>query len=291
MPEIVGNEDRLWLMMRHARRVRRVRPAAIAIVDRLVSKIDRLTHGGASAIWQKQVPWYLGKYLVEPISKGVVALDDCRLDTNDDTFTTFLRGSLWLHRYEEPERLAIVRFLDPALPVIELGASVGAITCLINRRLNDPRAHVAVEPAAELHPQLARNRELNRAGFTILHAGVGYDRDVLRFSSGGDNLEGRVSAGETGGAEVTAVTLEALLDRFDFSRASLVCDIEGMEVDLLDREADVLAERIAWIFIELHGWMYGEATVDRLVRQLEGQGFRHVWTRSATYVFRNTRLT
>jgi FkbM family methyltransferase len=244
------------------------------------SKIDRLVGGR-----------YLGNFVVEPIFKGVNALDDCRPGTNDDTFTTFLRGALCLHRYEEPERLAIVRFLDPALPVIELGASVGAITCLINRRLKDPRGHIAVEPAAELHSRLSRNRELNRGGFTIVHAGVGYGSDALRFSSGGDNLEGRVSSERAGGAEVAAVTLQGLLDRFNFPRASLVCDIEGMEVDMLDREASVIAERIAWIFIELHGWIYGEATVHRLVHQLEEQGFTHVWTRSAAYVFRNTRLT
>ena len=288
MAELIAKDDRLRLMIRHSWRVRRLRPALIAVIDRVVATVDRLTRGAAATqVWQKQVPWYIGKYLVEPVNRGIVRLDDCKLDTNNETFTTFTRGSLWLHRYEEPERLAIVRFLDPNLPVLELGASVGAMSCLINRRLRHPDAHVAVEPSPQLMPLLARNREVNRASFTSVQAAVAYDSASLGFSPGLDNLEGHVDV--DGGVTVPTATVTELLDRFRFERASLVCDIEGMEVQLWAHESHVIAERVAWLIIELHPWIYGQDTADRLIEQFKSQGFSHEWTRSCTFVFRNAR--
>ncbi len=287
MAEPIANEDRLWLMIRHAWRVRRFRPALIAVIDRIVSKMDWLVRGAASRVWQKQLPWYIGKYLVEPVNRGIVPLDNCKLDTNNETFTTFLRGSLWLHRYEEPERLAIVRFLDPDLPVLELGASVGGMSCLINRRLSNPEAHVAVEPSPQLLPLLARNREVNRASFTSVQAAVAYGSASLSFSPGPDNLEGRVDV--DGGVTVPTATVQELLDRFRFERVTLVCDVEGMEVELWAHESHVIADRVAWLIIELHSWIYGQGTTDSLIEQFKSQGFSHVWTRSCTFVFRNTR--
>lgn len=283
----IVNEDRLRLMFRHSLRVRRFRPVLIAVVDRVVAKVDWLVRGAASRVWQKQLPWYIGKYLVEPVNRGIVPLDDCKLDTNNDTFTTFLRGSLWLHRYEEPERLAIVRFLDPDLPVLELGASVGVMSCLINRRLRHPDAHVAVEASPQLMPLLARNREVNRASFTSVHAAVAYGSASLSFAPGLDNLEGHVDI--DGGVAVPTTTVGELLDRYGFERATLVCDIEGMEVKLWAHESQVIAERVAWLIIELHSWIYGQDTTDRLIEQFQEHGFSHEWTRSCTFVFRNTR--
>lgn len=291
MPELATDEDRLRMMFRHAWRVGRVRPAVIAIGDRVLWKVDGLTGGAAWRAWQKQLPWYLGKYIVEPLHGGIVALDDCRLDTNNETFTTFQRGSLWLHRYEEPERIAIVRFLDPDLPVVELGASIGAISCLINRRLRDRTRHVAVEPSAELLPLLERNRQLNDAGFVSVHAAVAYGAGGMRFEHSVDNLEGHMVAVEGVCDAVPTVTLGELLDRFRFERATVVCDIEGMEVQLLERESDILNARVAWLIVELHPWIYGQDTADRLVDRLQSGGFVHLWTYSSTFVFRNTLLT
>lgn len=274
-------EDRLMMLVRHAWRVRRLRPAIIAIAD-------RLARGRVKEFWLRQLPWYLGKYWVERVCGGVIALDDCRLDTNGQVFTTFERGSLWLQRYEDPERVAIARFLEPDLPVVDLGASVGALSCLVNRRLQRPTAHVAVEPNAALISSLERNRELNRASFAIVHAALAY-AGAAGFAPGADNLEGRVIHDAGSGPVVRTVTLGQLLDQFGFDRVTLICDIEGTETELLAHEAETLADRVSTFIIEFHPWIYGVERVRELVQQLRQAGFDEIWTQYGTYVFKNTR--
>src|SRR5438270_4743065 len=49
-----------------------------------------------------------------------------------------------VRRYEVQE-LAALQYLDPALPVVELGGCMGVISCVANRRLRHPEDHVVVE--------------------------------------------------------------------------------------------------------------------------------------------------
>src|SRR4051812_34087897 len=64
---------------------------------------------------------------------GVVALDGCRFDLTK--VAPDVRNLLLSGEYERPERASLRTFVDPTLPVIELGASIGVISCLTNRLL------------------------------------------------------------------------------------------------------------------------------------------------------------
>jgi FkbM family methyltransferase len=188
----------------------------------------------------KEVPWHIGKHVER--TGCIVRLDNCQLDVNSDVFSTFHRGCIWLHRHEEPERIAVGRFLNPALPVIELGASTGALSCLINRRLHFPEAHIAVEANPALIPVLDRNRLLNSCRFTIIHAAVADSTRPVGFSPGYDHLAGRVNGAPNPESAVKVVTLGTLLNCVPGNRVTLVCDIEGMEVDLWRRDRDTIVE-------------------------------------------------
>jgi hypothetical protein len=235
---------RLTQVAGHAWRVGTARPLLFAL-------IDAAAIGPLRRFWEKEAPWQAGK-LVER-SGNRVRLDGCRLDVGSSIFSTFQRGCLWLSRHEEPERIAVGRYLDPALPVVELGASTGMLSCLINRRLRHPDHHVAVEANPDLIPVIHANRQLNNASFTVVHAAVAYDQ------------------------------------RFNFDRATLVCDIEGMEIDLWRREREVIVNHVVWLIVELHEPISGTEAVTGFIRELRADGFDLVWERSWTRVFRNTR--
>jgi FkbM family methyltransferase len=272
---------RLLQVFAHAWRIGSPRPALFAV-------LDAAAVGPLRGFWEKEAPWHAGK-IVER-SGNVVRLDGCRIDVSAPTFSTFQRGCLWLSRHEEPERIAVARFLDPALPVIELGASTGMLSCLINRRLRRPSDHVAVEANPDLIPVVQSNRALNRCAFTVLHAAVAYDRESIGFAHGDDHLAGQADADAAPQRTVDTTTLRQLLDRSKFERATLVCDIEGMEIDLWRQEADVLTERIAWVIVELHEPISGREAVHEFISGLRGRGFDLVWERSWTRVFRNVRI-
>ena len=87
--------------------------------------------------------------------------------------------------YELPERFAVKRYLRPSTPVVELGASLGVVSCAINRRLSNPERHVAVEANPAVLPILTGNRDLNGCRFEIVHAAAGAEGDVITFYIGG----------------------------------------------------------------------------------------------------------
>ena len=275
-------KGRLVQVLEHAWRIRNARPAVLAL-------LDAAARGPLRAFWETQAPWHVGK-LVERRG-NVVRLDGCRLDVSSKTFSTFQRGCLWLSRHEEPERIAVARYLDPARPVIELGASTGMLSCLINRRLDRPAAHVAVEANPDLIPVMQSNRALNRCSFEVVHAAVAYDRRSIGFAHGEDHLAGQADAQVEVTETVATTTLRQLLDRRQFDRATLVCDIEGMEIDLWRHEADIVAERIGCLIVELHEPISGREAVQAFLDGVRSRGFALVWERSWTRVFRNTRWT
>jgi hypothetical protein len=86
-------------------------------------------------------------------------------------------------------------------------------------------------------------------------------------------------------------THRLVLDRRQFDRATLVCDIEGMEIDLWRHEADIVAERIGCLIVELHEPISGREAVQAFLDGVRSRGFALVWERSWTRVFRNTRWT
>lgn len=267
-------------MLGHAWRIRNVRPV-------LFAALDAVAIGPLHRFWEKEAPWQVGK-LVERAG-NTVKLDGCRLDVSSATFSTFQRGCLWLSRHEEPERIAVGRFLDPSLPVIELGASTGMLSCLINRRLGQPTAHVAVEANPDLIPVLQANRALNRCSFTVMHAAVAYDGQSIVFARGEDHLAGQARVQSDSERRVDTTTLEKLLDAMNFRLATLVCDIEGMEIELWRHERETFRDRIAWVIVELHEPISGVEAVRQFIEELQAEGFTRVWECSWTRVFRNSR--
>jgi FkbM family methyltransferase len=271
---------RLLQVVAHAWRIGNARPALFAM-------LDAAAIGPLRTFWAKEAPWHLGKFVER--TGNTVRLDGCRLDVSSTTFSTFQRGCLWLSRHEEPERIAVARYLDPDLPVIELGASTGMLSCLINRRLRQPSAHVAVEANPDLISVVQSNRALNGGSFTVVHAAVAYDGRSIGFVRGEDHLAGQADAHVELRGTIETTTVRQLLDRFKFERATLVCDIEGMEIDMWRQEPDTLVQRIAWLIVELHEPISGVEAVHEFIDGLQTRGFTLVWERSWTRVFRNTR--
>ena len=126
----MGLSARLPQIVAHAWRVRNARAAVFAM-------LDSAAIGPLRTFWEKEAPRHVEKFVER--TGNIVRLDGCQLDVSSTTFSTFQRGCLWLSRHEEPERMAVARYLDPDLPVIELGASTDVLSCLISRRLRQPK--------------------------------------------------------------------------------------------------------------------------------------------------------
>src|SRR5438270_2580377 len=89
--------------------------------------------------WRQGEALELGKFVGRP--GPVVRLDGCRFGVERGVVPEEIIELLLYGRHERPEREALKKFLDPRLPVVELGGCVGVVSCLTNRRLADPARH------------------------------------------------------------------------------------------------------------------------------------------------------
>jgi FkbM family methyltransferase len=221
---------------------------------------------------------------------NLAPLDDCVFDLSDPGISLRLKSRFVTGAYEQAERRLIARHLPRDRPVLELGACLGVLACIVNRRLTDRLRHVVVEPNPDLIPILDRNRELNGAAFSIEHAAIAYGgstatlliHPVLATSS---SLKS--SAGEP--RTVPALSLATLVERHRLHGAALILDIEGAETDLVRHEGRILADNFELLVLELHPRIYGEAEAERIRVALGELEFERVDSIREVEVWRKRR--
>lgn len=237
--------------------------------------------------WDRDHPT-IGK-LIE-LSGDRVTIDGCRFSLASPSIATPMKSRFVLNQYERPERQAIKHYLDPSIPVVEFGACIGVVSCLTNKKLDHPRQHVVVEANPNLIPLLNKNREANHCEFTVLHRAVGYGSKEIEFHLGGTFVTGRVhrEAGER--LSVPAVSLKEILDQHGLEFCTLICDIEGQEINLVKHEADTLSNRVKTIIIEIHEMFVGVEAIEGMLLSLERSGFDIVEKIGITYILQNRTL-
>jgi len=165
--------------------------------------------------------------------------------------------------HEEEEMLFLQRHLNRNTDVVELGAGIGFISCYVNNISSNSCTQVAVEGNTKLIPNLERNKRLNGSSFHIenkaysptegevtFHLGESYltastEEDRVNYFWGSDR-----TVEET--LTVEAVSLESLVQSYQLDRFSLIVDIEGDEIDLVNEELDILEELCEFILVEFH---------------------------------------
>jgi FkbM family methyltransferase len=165
-------------------------------------------------------------------------------------------ASLFWGIYESAELRFIDRYLDGAVDVVELGSSIGAVSCVIARKLRADRRLICVEGNPNIIEVLKRNIANNSLGLRtkVIHGAVSYsNQGTVRFSIGSDHLTSRLahSARAVQTCEVPEVTLSELLRHNEIKLYDLVCDIEGGELAILRSDTEAL-ERCRLLIVELH---------------------------------------
>jgi FkbM family methyltransferase len=178
--------------------------------------------------------------------------------------------------YEAAERRAVDRYVQRDLPVVELGGSMGVVACVTNRLLLDRTAHVVVEANPLAIPYLERNRQLNGCQFGIVNRAIAYEVDTITFRPATDLAGSSITRpGPQSPVTVAAGRLGELVQERGFHRFTLVCDIEGLEYDLVFQEAAVLV-KAGTIIMETHARFIGEDKFRTMMNKLEELGFRLV---------------
>jgi FkbM family methyltransferase len=226
----------------------------------------------------------LGFGKIVEIKGNVVLIDGCQFSVCSPEITTAFKRHFFFDNYEADERHALKHFLDPRLPVIELGGALGVIACLTNKRLNYPEKHVVVEANPGIIPLLKENCDRNNCQFTILNRAVAYGTDEVTFNVCDDFWASSIQASFDKSVIVQTVSLNEIINEYGFEQFTLICDIEGGEIDLVKFDKEVLRDRVATLIIEVHENIVGAEPVNNMLRDLEKLNFNSVYTYGSIHV-------
>ncbi|BFP51275.1 hypothetical protein ACWGBY_18030 [Streptomyces griseus] len=194
--------------------------------------------------------------------------------------------------YEIDEINATREVLRPDLPVIELGAGIGVVSCYVNRLLDDRKQHIALEMHADALEILERNRDLNGCEFQPYFGTLMYEGDTHLPELEAAHIEKMSTewdpchhAGLDGASK--QVTLRQLVEETGWERFNLVADMEGMEMAMLQHDFDVIRERAETVSLEIHSHALGTRGAAWVVRTLEEAGLR-LEAFSGCFAFRRT---
>lgn len=219
----------------------------------------------------------------------------CVIEVDDAGVAASTAASLFFGFYESAEIRMVQRYLPRNVDVVELGASLGAVSAQIARRLAPGWRLVCVEANAALLPLLRRNVHANapHAALTVVHGALDYSSSdaTAAFVVAAENVFSRLAepGEEARAVHVPRVTLSALLEHHRIADYVLVSDVEGAEAGLLERDKTAL-RRCRMIVAELHATSFARRRVgvEDLVRDVEALGFTVVARHGPVGVFAST---
>jgi hypothetical protein len=110
----------------------------------------------------------------------------------------------------------------------------------------------------------------------------------VALSTTSDLLASQTDPVETG--DVPVVQLHDLLARYSFERCTLICDIEGAEIELVNHEGALLTRRVQVIVLEEHPEYCSADLRGAMVARLEQSGFSRIDSLRKVSVLRNRLL-
>ena len=147
--------------------------------------------------------------------------------------------------------------------VVDLGANIGGTPIWFS--INGARQVFAYEPAPKAYEQMKENIRLNRiTNITVENLAVMGKEGKTTIPS--DSCSGGNKTG-TGDFEVSAITLKAIVEKYNLNDAYLKMNIEGGEYEILNNSDTETLRKFKWIAMEYH---HGK---ENIIKRLEPIGF------------------
>lgn len=175
--------------------------------------------------------------------------------------------------WEKREQIHANGFVEPDDVVLELGARYGSVSVVINRKLNNPLNHVAVDPDERIWKCLEENRERNGCKFHILK-GVISQKPLALAELDNCSGYGTTSVPATEPTSVKSYTLEEVQDMYGVKFTTLVADCEGFLETFFDENP--------WMYDQLNTVLYEQdypdkCNYDKIANNLKEHGLKNLW--------------
>lgn len=183
---------------------------------------------------------------------GTVEYDGVLLDISDDVIGQDVRQAFSEGWYERYEAELVRNYLPPSIDVIELGAGIGYVSCVIDEILMTDNRHIAVEPNSRIIPILKRTKELNDANYDIWEGAYSSTSGPVELQQHEDYWNATTHLFQNGSVKVRSINLQDICETYGVSIFTLVVDIEGAEYELFSAELDLLEDQCPLLIVEFH---------------------------------------
>lgn len=228
--------------------------------------------------YQRSIRPLLG--LIFDLRGGRFRVDGCEIEVPKELTTRTYRGCFMTDDYEAGERALVMELLRPSDSVLEIGACIGAVSCVTNRLLADKKRHVVVEGNPKLISSIEKNRDINQCGFTILNKAVSQEPEVTFYLSEEFIVGGTAQRKSPHPVKVEGITLDELDQKYGPFNV-LIMDIEGGEVEAIPPALEFL-KRCRLVIWETHDWACGAEATQRCRDALADAGLKYVETAEDT---------
>lgn len=232
-------------------------------------------------------------FLISKIWKSVRINGGVRIKISSKYISNTIKAYLFWGMYESAENRSIQKFLKTNYPVIELGASLGVITCLIHKY--NPPVHIALEANPFMIPLIKENLIFNKLTEpNIINKAISYSgKSTVKFRLSQDNTGSSISAvseinDSTTIIDVETTTLSEIVTTNHIEKYILISDIEGAECLIFENDFELIRDECIMMIIELHeSELFGkkctiEQICDFIVDKLN---FKLISIDGAVYVF------
>jgi FkbM family methyltransferase len=176
--------------------------------------------------------------------------------------------------YELSERNLVKKYVHKNDTILELGGSVGVISCFSNQILTDKTRHIVVEPNPNVIPFLNLNKEENSCEFTIEQCIVSSGVSEIDFYIYKSHLTSSVYSLKESDREkisVKSITIDKLSEKHNLAFNTLIMDIEGFEYNfLLENKINFFSKMI----IEFHPDILGDQKITECKNILLNNSFK-----------------
>lgn len=193
---------------------------------------------------------------------GSFALDGLVISIPGDTKRD-IKLQIVSGEYEKAEIELARKWIDPTLPIVELGGCMGVLSAHLRRLLAPGVPLVVVEANPGLTETCKANamRPAPEGPTNVMCAAVAYGVDHVHFHLNRNVHVSRIAdTGKAANFRCPAVTLQKVVAQKLAENApfTLVCDIEGCEYDVFEKDTAVL-QRCAVAIVEVHPHMFDDS--------------------------------
>lgn len=200
--------------------------------------------------------------------------NNCQFVIPKDLTPRYFRARFFWDVYERYERQLVDTYFGPKDIILELGACLGVVSCIANKKQGGNGLYVAVEANPKVIPYLEQNKQINNANFKICNCLVSNTSDGTFYLH---ELVVGGSAQQKNAEKITVPvkTLAQIAQEYAIDKGfnALIIDIEGGEYDFL-HENQVYLSNINKIMIEWHNYVIGDDATNQCKALLQNKGFR-----------------